>query len=81
MHYGLGLVKENPSNLRVRVSEGVHGNASGKVEVLAMADIVQVAAFSMGKDYRRSSIGGEGVFGVLFNDAMSLGVRIHISMA
>lgn len=76
----LGLIKEDPGDLRIRVSEGVDGDTSGEVEVFAVSDVVEVGALAVGEDDGRAAIGGKGVFGVFVDNVQCLGVCIHIGV-
>lgn len=76
----LGLIKEDPGDLRIGVSEGVDGDTGGEVEVLAVSDVVEIRALAVSEGNGRATVSSEGVFGVFFDNVLCLRVCINIGV-
>lgn len=76
----LGLVKENASDLGIRMSQGIDGDSCSKVDVFAVADVVEIRALAVCEDDGWATVCGQCVFGVLINNVERLGIRIYIGV-
>ena len=76
----LGLIKEDASDLGIRVSKGIDGDSCSKVNVLAVSNVVEIRALAVCEDDGWATVGCQGVFGVLIDDVERLGIRIYIGV-